>query len=174
MIRCFCFIPIYQGNTKFNQFVNEIFLSIRYHYSKSLMFSRISFSLYVVIRTWISGHKNVKFPNKLNHKFSHYNLYTHSTWALGEISTIKFIGCVWAHYFSKCKNVISWIVFRVVWHTYDENNNINKMLYAQKIEDAFAISNPFIRVLKFCIHCSREKMRRRLEFLWILNLNCIP
>ena len=109
-------------------------MKIRYHYSKSLMFSRISFSLYVVIRTWISGHKNVKFPNKLNHKFSHYNLYTHSTWALGEISTIKFIGCVWAHYFSKCKNVISWIVFRVVWHTYDENNNINKMLYAQKLK----------------------------------------
>ena len=131
------------------------------------MFSRIYFSLYVVIRTLISGHKNVKFQNKLNHQFSHYNLYTHSTWAQGKISTIKFIRCVWDHFFFKCNNVMSWIVFRVVWHTYDENNNINKMLYAQKTEDAFAICNPFIRVLEFCIHCSRRTMRRRFEFLWI-------
>ena len=119
---------------KYNQFVNENFLSIGYHLSKSLMFSRIYFSLYVVIRTLISGHKNVKFQNKLNHQFSHYNLYTHSTWAQGKISTIQFIRCVWDHYFFKCNNVMSWIVFRVVWHTYDENNNINKMLYAQKLK----------------------------------------
>ena len=141
---------------------------------KSLMFSRISVSLYVVIRTWISGHKNVKFQNKLNHQFLHYDLYTHFNWELGENINNQVYYMRVGSSLLWMQDVISWIVFRVVWHTYDENNNINKMLYAQKIKDAFAISNPFIRVLKFCIHCSREKMRRRLEFLWILNLNCIP